>query len=458
MQAIHSLTTGVDATLEEATRLALDQTANFTLFDALQFLGSREVQPFDHHEQYRLLGQGSVRSAIEGTGGAVESSAYLLVHARASKGRVITGITGFIREITRQGEYFPLSTTQFIDLVEQTEEERTRGFENHRNYGELHAWRLGDVRIPALRESHGDWARMELASGAPYTALSSEDRRTVAPMVIGAVFAQFGKATADGHLLINPETHGGNILYDAAAAQAWLVDCGLLGLAEAGDLLSLIQVHSGFARRGLAGATATLLRRNGVPTLAALSDTNRTALLSGLEVFNRQLRAGTAPELLLPGLAAVVARSAGAEVGSGLDILFRGLQHLAPYLRDAGGVGQLPDFLSMTSVDDSEGLAEEIEEARKGTVGVGREIAQHSFPAGTAVGRQMRNGSVLTMGVLKEKLDPESPATSGPAKGMLVCVVEGNRQYVRPADLRIQLEEEGKTRWASLEELRGGPS
>ena len=84
MQAIHSLTVGVDPTLEEATRLALDQTANFTLFDALQFFGSRGVSPFEHHDHYQLLGQGTVRAGIAGRGGRVEDSAYLLVHAHPS--------------------------------------------------------------------------------------------------------------------------------------------------------------------------------------------------------------------------------------------------------------------------------------------------------------------------------------------------------------------------------------
>src|SRR5262249_4094370 len=91
MQAIHSLTAGVDATLEEATRLALDQTASFTLFDALQFLGSRGIRPFDLHERYRLLGQGSVRAAIAGLGGQTEDRACLLVHARASNPAVVRG-------------------------------------------------------------------------------------------------------------------------------------------------------------------------------------------------------------------------------------------------------------------------------------------------------------------------------------------------------------------------------
>lgn len=456
MQAVHSLTTGVDATLEEATRLALDQTASFTLFDALQFLGSRGVRPFDHHESYRLLGQGSVRAAIEGVGGAREESAYLLVHARSSSPGVVRGIANFIQEITRQGEYFPLSPAQFRALVEQTEEERTVGFANHLKFGELHDWRLGEVRIPRLRETHGDWARIELAQGESYTTLKPDARRVVAPVVVEAALSQFRRTTAEGRLLINPETHGGNILYDASQNQVWLVDCGLLGEARMEDAVGLAQIHSAFATYGLAGATAALFTQNEIDSLGGMKEKEREALLAGLKVLDGQIQAGTAPELLLPGLA-VTMTSIGGEVSPGLDTLFRGLQHLAPYLREtserpAGLPVDFDDLLPRVTPERFERLAKEIEQAGRGGAG-GDSITVRRLPKGLAVGRIMRSGAVSSVGVLKEDLDPEAVQTEGPAKGMIILAVEAGRQFLRPADLRIQIEGGGKIRWVTLEEF-----
>lgn len=446
MQAIHSLTVGVDATLEEATRLSLDQSAQFTLFDILQFLGSREARPFGRHDAWSLLGQGSERAAARGSHGSLEDSAYLVVHASAADRRVVEGIEAFIRQALDDGQYFPLTPAQFRQLVFQTEQERTQGFENHERFRTVHGGRLGGMRIPNVLEKSADWARLELADGLPYAALTAGQQAAAAPAVIGGAMAQFG-GDEERPCLINPELHGGNILYDSRTGALWLVDCGLVGEASREDLRVLMTISSGFAAHGLTGAVSALLRHKGVSDLASLEDSRRARLLSGLKILDQQVQSGTAPELLLSGVATLVSQSTGQPVEPGLELLIRGLQHLAPYFRKVS----VP-FAAPAASDERDMLAEEI----RSSMASDASSAVKKLPRGIAVGKARPGGSVVTVGVLVSEIDLDAVEKEGSVQGMLKCVLEGGvKQYVRPSDLRIQAVEGGQTRWVSLEEWTG---
>ncbi|QQR80924.1 MAG: M48 family metalloprotease [Deltaproteobacteria bacterium] len=259
MQAIHSLTRGVDTTLERATRLALDQTARFNLFQCLQFQGARGVEPFEVHDRYQMLGQGSVRAGMAGRGGAVEDSAYLLVHAAAADARIVEGIVQFIRELRDQGYYFPLSPSQFRDLVEATDSERLRGFQHHRDYRARYANNPDfPLHIPEIYEAYEDWARLELAQGSPYESLPIAEKIEVAAMTIGASMAQL-LTLVEGQCLVNPEMHGGNVLYKNPMGS--LVDCGLIEHVTLGDVEDFFEVQAGYSHQGIRGAAAAVLKK-----------------------------------------------------------------------------------------------------------------------------------------------------------------------------------------------------
>jgi len=448
MQAIHSLTVGVDPTLEEATRLALDQTANFSLMDGLQFLGARGFDAFASHNHYRLLGQGSIRAGLKGTRGSQQDSAYLLVHARPSQPDVIRGIGNFIDDIVKQGQYFPLTRGQFFNLVDQAEEERTAGFSNHQSFRDLHHGQVGALAIPKIYEQYGDWARMELAEGVPYSSLSDSDKQAVAPIVLAGAFAQFQSVGEDGKVLVNPEMHAGNVLYDTARGHASLVDCGLIGPAEPGDLATLMQIHSGFSTHGLAGAAAQLFEGHHVSSLTQLTEAKRRDLVSGMKVLEDQFRGGTSPELLLSGLATLVSQSVDQPVSPGLDLLFRGLQHLAPYLRAvSGSVG----FSAPSPSPTHETFIKEIEKARRGDTS---QIAKQKLPKGIGLGQVRADGSVLSIGTITQEADPSKLETKGPMAGMLTLQTETGRRFVRPEHIRVQkVGNNGQTEWVTLDDF-----
>ncbi|MBI4367125.1 MAG: hypothetical protein HY543_09930, partial [Deltaproteobacteria bacterium] len=245
---------------------------------------------------------------------------------------------------------------------------------------------------------------------------------------------------------------------DPAHGETALVDCGLLGTATREDAATLLQIYAGFAAHGLSGATATLLRASGVSDLATLGEPGQTALLAGLAVFARQQRAGTAPELLLPGLATLVARSTGIPVRAGLGVLFRALQHLAPYLRAMGSGGSgaaLPAFPTTTPAEDVSALADAIQRARADDERRrGETAAPNRIPQGIGVGRILPGGTIETMGVLQADCDPDHPETHGSLTGLLRCVLPTSTRYVWPADLRLQVEDNGGPQWITLEEWR----
>ncbi len=442
MQSIHSLTTGIDPTLEEATRLALDQTASFSLLDGIQFLAFRQSgNPFNQHTKYTLLGQGTVRVALGGLEGPSPEEAFLLVHAGQSDPRVINGISKFINQTTSEGHYFPLTARQFKGLVEQTEEERRRGFDNHIGYGELFNWKLGQVSIPRVLEHNGDWARVELVAGVPYTALEPKRKKAVAKPIIDAAFAQLQSTTPEGTLKINPEFHPGNLIIGRDQS-IWLVDCGLIGEATPQDSLSLFSTLASFRSQGLAGAAASLLQQGDITSLAGIKEDVRKQFTASLRTMSGQAEAGTSPELLLPSLSGVVHKAGGPEVTPGIETLFRAVQHLAPYIRD---LGKIPTrFTSMLAQPQPSALASEIQKAMTG----GQERITHFIPRGMAVGKRLRDGQIATIGVLTRELNPDE----SPYPGMVECRVEGLTQYVKREDIVIQK----GTDWVTLSDFRKG--
>ncbi|OVE73590.1 hypothetical protein BVX93_01300 [bacterium B13(2017)] len=451
LQLFHSLTIGVEPILEEATRLALNQTESMTLLKSLQFLGARGINPFERHKWYYNLGQGSVRVAIAGVDGRVEDSAYLLVHAKPSNLKVVFGISRFIDHIIRQGQYFPISASQFITLVEQTDEEIANGFENHELYGETYNWLLGEMSIPKILEKFLNGARLELIKGIPYTALTTEQKKIVALMVIGAALEQFWESE-DEQILINPEMHGGNILWDSEGKIASLVDCGLLGYTTIDAVMSLMNVYEGYKSNGLNGALAVLLYQNGIGTLKELKESKKNELLSGLDSIEKQFRAGISPELLLPGLASLVYNSLYKNISPGFDVLFRSLQHLAPYFQYAGGLSSVLGgrFGFGESQEKQSELVKEIELAREL---IGKQTRVQVILTGVPIGKISMKGKIIPIGVLEENLDPQKVVVDGgPMNGMLICVVEGSRQFVRPKNLRIQIAEKCKNMWITIEE------
>lgn len=442
MQAIHSLVAGVDPTLEEATRLALDQTASFSLFDGLQFLGFRTEQSvFDSHLRYDLLGQGTVRAAVGGMDGTVPDEAFLLVHALSSDQRVVRGLTGFIDQIEKKGRYFPLTGSQFRGLVGQIEEERASGFKNHIRYGEHFDWQLGEVRIPRVIENNGDWARLELVGGVPYTALVGEEKQQAAGKIVAAAFGQFGRQTAAGNYLINPEFHPGNIMIDPAG-NIHLVDCGLIGEATEEDFMSLLSLLAAFKSQGLPGAAIALFMRKNITSLSEIEDNKRKVFLDSLRTLKGQVDAGTPPELLLPALASVAQKAGGPESTPGIEILFRALQHLAPYLREIGPAADLLGQLSSDPDPAQNKFASELSAGLEGS----QSRSSRIIPQGIAVGKRLQDGKIATIGILVREIDLDAPSQF---PGMIGVVVEGLKQFVRPDDLRIQ---KGNT-WLALSEL-----
>lgn len=394
MQAIHSLTVGVDATLEEATRTALDQTAAFTLFDALQFLAFRVGNVFDLYGSYHLLGQGTIRAAIAGKQGK-SGEAFLLVHAGPASPAVVNGLNAFIREITRQGSFFPLTSAQFRGLIDQTEEERTGGFGNHQRYGEFFDWRLNDVVIPQIIESFPDWARVELVSGIPFSLFPEERKREVAQRVISAAQRQLTKWSKEGTGLINPEFHAGNLLV-GEGNELFLVDCGLTGEIAQGDVMSLLGTLAAFRQEGLVGAAAFFMRPK-IKTLGEINPEKREEFLSSLGVIERQISVGAPPELLLPSLASVALRAVGMKPGSGLETLFRALQHLAPYFRLSGGASS--SLLAALPKIGDLSLTAEIREA----LSQNSSTVANRLPRGLTVGKRGKDRKIISLGVLAGK-------------------------------------------------------
>jgi hypothetical protein len=347
----------------------------------------------------------------------------------------------FIQQTTQEGHYFPLSVRQFRELVIQAKEERIQGFTNHIRYGELYNWKLAQVSIPRVIEHNGDWARIELVAGVPYTALEEKKRKGVAEKVIEAAFAQFGKQTPEGEYLINPEFHAGNLMIDAQN-NIHLVDCGLIGNAKPKDLLSLFSVLGAFRKEGLAGAAASLFMEKKIKSLKDLDAAKREALLESLKTMEGQIRAGTSPELLLPALSTVVANAGGPRPTTGTETLFRALQHLAPYIR---AVGKTPaQFSAMLPATQSYPLASELQKAlSKGESDKTLKV----LPKGIAIGKKLKDGRIVTIGVLKEEVDLSADS---PLPGMIRCPIEGVTQYVKPDDLVIQK----GTSWIALAEFK----
>jgi predicted Zn-dependent protease len=443
MQTVHSLTTGIDSTLEEATRLALDQTARFSLLDGIQFLAFRlPKSPFDQHQKYTLLGQGTVRAAIGGIGGTVPEEAFLMVHAGPSQPDVISGIQEFISKITSKGNYFPLSANQFKGLVIQTEEERVKGFTNHIEYGELHKWKLAQVTIPRIIEHNHDWSRVELVAGLPYASLASAERKRVAQELIDASLAQFSHPVAQDTFLINPEFHKGNILVDRNG-KSWLVDCGLIGTVNQEDLNSLLSVFAGYRSHGLPQAAASLFHRNSVSSLSVIDEQKRKDLVNSIKTIGQQLEAGIPPELLFSSLVSSVNKTLGSEVKPGADILFRALQHLAPYFHELGQAPkELSAMLDSLSQKEPSGLSREIQAAMQS----GDQAQQNIIPKGIAVGKKTRSGGIYAVGVLTEDLDLEP--SKPPAPNMVRCKTKDLAQYVLRQDLMIQT----GSQWIPIEE------
>lgn len=458
MQAIHSLTRGVDATLERATSLALDQTARFNLFQCLQFQGARGVEPFEVHDRYQMLGQGSVRAGMAGRGGAVKDSAYLMVHAAAADARIVEGIVQFIRELRDQGYYFPLSPSQFRDLVEATDSERLRGFQHHREYRERYAGNPDfPLHIPEIYEAYEDWARLELAQGSPYASLPISEKIEVAAMTIGASMAQL-LTMVEEQCLVNPEMHGGNVLYKNPLGS--LVDCGLIEHVTLGDVEDFFEVQTAYSHQGIRGAAAAVLKKRNL-NFEDLKADAQAALISGLKVYEEQGQ--TAPELLISGVVEMTLGALGEPLSTGLGAIFRSLQPLAPYFRDLKEAGELGRILGpLQQVMSTYGKDYD---TREWVVAIESRVAQMSsrspdvklsvkhIPKGTGLGQMRRDGSVLSLNTLTVEVNPENLETTQPYTGRLKCILTDGVRYIKPEEVRIQVQDSGQEpRWVTLQE------
>lgn len=464
MQAIHSLTRGVDTTLERATSLALDQTARFSLFQCLQFQGARGVDPFEVHDRYQMLGQGSVRAGMAGRGGAVKDSAYLMVHAAAADDRIVEGIGQFIRELRDQGHYFPLSPSQFRDLVESTDQERLRGFQHHREYRERYAENPDfPLHIPEIYEAYEDWARLELVQGSPYASLPISEKIEVAAMMIGASMAQL-LTMVEEQCLVNPEMHGGNVLYKNPLGS--LVDCGLIEHVTLHDVEDFFAAQTGYNHQGIRGAAAAILEKRKL-NFEDLKPGAQAALVSGLTVYEEQGQ--TAPELLISGVVEMTLGALGETLSTGLGALFRSLQPLAPYFRDlkeAGELGRILGPLQQVMSTYGKGydtrewvVAIESRVAHMSSSSLGVNLKLKHIPKGMGIGRMMRDGRVNSLNTSAHELDPEKLETTHPYTGRLKCMTtDGAREvvhFLKPEELRIQLQDPGQEpRWVTLEEWK----
>jgi hypothetical protein len=440
MQAVHSMTAGVDAVLEDATRKALDQTAGFSLLDSLQALGWRlDGSPFLRHQKYYFLGSGTVRTGIAGIDGGNIDEAFILTHGRPTDVRVTEGIIDFIRSLERSGEPFPLAAQQFRSLVLQAEEERRQGLQKHQEYGEAYNWQLanGIVKIPKVYLNYGSWGSLELIHGATYQNLPPERKKQTAPIILSAIISQ-GE-------LFNPDFHAGNIIVNPDGTP-YLLDCGLTGVVTPADKLALFSIFASLRNFGLAGAAAAFLNLSGKTSLKEMKNSVKDLLIGQIKIVEGQIKSGIPAELLLSALNSITRSAGGFSATSGLDLLFRAVQHAGPYIRDAGDFAE--QNLSIFPVpEEVVFLAREIEaQMAKNDAPKQREI----IPKGTAVGKRISSGKLQALGVLKDE-GLIMGASSGFTAGLVKCVLEKSTEYIRPEDLFVQT---GKGKWLVFDEWK----
>jgi len=395
MQPIHSLTSGVEPKLEQATRLSLSDTSSLDLLDGIKFLAFRGLDPFAIHEKYSLLGSGSIRTAISGENGRIHDEAFLIVHAPAMDVTTRDGIYMFITDMRKKEIYFPLTPEQYIIGSRQAEDERRNGFLNHNGFGEFFGWKLGNLTIPKILEAHPElgYARMEWVKGKSFNALTKDEKDKFSPLVIEGVTAQFMNPTPKGVFLFNPEFHEGNLTL-SMDNKLYLTDCGLTTFVTASELLSFISTISSFRGEGLPGAAAMLLQQGNIQHLSQLRKGKESQLISALKVISQKREIVSSPESLLSEVAAIAAKTSDFKITSGFDSLSRGFQYLAPYIRRSG---QIPSLAFIPQIQKMP-LADEIKE--KLAPSSDDKTSKTFLPSGMEIGKKLRDGSINTLGVI----------------------------------------------------------
>ncbi|QQR80923.1 MAG: hypothetical protein IPJ69_01880 [Deltaproteobacteria bacterium] len=188
-------------------------------------------------------------------------------------------------------------------------------------------------------------------------------------------------------------------------------------------------------------------------------------MISGLKVYEEQGQ--TAPELLISGVVEMTLGALGEPLSTGLGAIFRSLQPLAPYFRDLKEAGELGRILGpLQQVMSTYGKDYD---TREWVVAIESRVAQMSsrspdvklsvkhIPKGTGLGQMRRDGSVLSLNTLTAEVNPENLETTHPYTGRLKCILTDGVRYIKPEELRIQVQDPGQDpRWVTLEEWKRG--
>ena len=101
-------------------------------------------------------------------------------------------------------------------------------------------------------------------------------------MTIGASMAQL-LAMVEEQSLVNPEMHGGNVLYKNPLGS--LVDCGLIEHVTLHDVEDFFAAQAGYNHQGIRGAAAAILEKRNL-NFEDLKPGAQAALVSGLTIDN----------------------------------------------------------------------------------------------------------------------------------------------------------------------------